>query len=51
MPEELTGLVEAPVSKGSINSEGSQQQFDLETIFVKNIFFFRLKKKYEEEVL
>ena len=25
MPEELTGLVEAPVSKGSINSEGSQR--------------------------
>ena len=54
MPEELTGLVEAPVSKGSINSEGSQQQFDLETIFVKRFFFLILSfsnKNYEEDVL
>ena len=54
MPEELTGLVEAPVSKRSINSEGSQQQFDLETIFVKRFFFLILSfsnKNYEEDVL
>ena len=54
MPEELTGLVEAPVSKRSINSEGSQQQFDLETIFVKRFFFLILSfsnTNYKEDVL